>query len=717
MNPQKPGISSHSFRSLTLRVFALTLLFHLTACIVVPPATPAVTQVSPDSAISPTVPPPSPTAETRWSEQTRLSRGGILFPPRFSPDGTRFAVPTSNGITVFDTHGWSEVLELSNEDMDRRVPSALAFSPDGKRLAAAYGSSIRFWQETGGEPPDTVDLGSDAYYITNLEFSPDGASLAAGYWEGTTPHAVVLQVSDWQPAYTVEGLQPRFSSDGQRLATVTAMLGENPFVSLYTAAQGQLIHRWGGQSVAFLPADELLIEADGATRVVETQAGTFAARLALNGSAPALSADGRQVAAFEPGRIRVYDMAEGVLLRTLELPQADPPLEVESLLFSPDGQHLAASTSTRPCDSCEPRPGPTFLWQLADGGGVYELPAPGAPAWLSFDPDGKELVVATSDAIRRYDPASGVLTGSVSTFSDSISELALSPDGKLLAVGYGETGQFGLRVWDLETLSEPRVYRSVAEEIAALDWWKMAFSPDGKLVGLGGHFWDVETGVPLTLPFPGMNEAATAISLAFAPYGHTVALGLPGGEVHVCDLDTYTCNQTLVADSPGDVISLAPAPDGAQLAAAYAYTFEAYPSPAAQVWQMPAGVPLYPLPAANIVYVAYAPDGQLLATLTIRAETYQRNFPYGVIQLWSNTGEQRTTLPPTNVMRLAFSPDGQVLAAGLGDGRVQLWNLDGALVQELDTSQSGVIAGLAFTPDGGRLIIASATGVIEVWGR
>ena len=28
-----------------------------------------------------------------------------------------------------------------------------------------------------------------------------------------------------------------------------------------------------------------------------------------------------------------------------------------------------------------------------------------------------------------------------------------------------------------------------------------------------------------------------------------------------------------------------------------------------------------------------------------------------------------------------------------------------------------VIAGLAFTPDGGRLIIASATGVIEVWGR
>jgi WD40 repeat protein len=241
----------------------------------------------------------------------------------------------------------------------------------------------------------------------------------------------------------------------------------------------------------------------------------------------------------------------------------------------------------------------------------------------------------------------------------------------------------------------------------------MAFSPDGKLVGLGGHFWEIETGEPLMLPASGVDEADAAISLAFAPDGQTVALGLPGGRVRLCDLANSICNQTLVADFPGDVVSLAASPDGAQLAAAYAYTLETYPSPAAQVWQMPAGVPLHPLAAPNIAYVTYSPGGELLATLTVLAETYQRNFPYGVIQLWSSTGEQLAALPPTDVVRLAFSPDGHILAAGLSEGQVQLWSLDGTHPGMIPSSG---VTPLVFTLTVG-LIIASATGVIEVWGR
>ena len=53
---------------------------------------------------------------------------------------------------------------------------------------------------------------------------------------------------------------------------------------------------------------------------------------------------------------------------------------------------------------------------------------------------------------------------------------------------------------------------------------------------------------------------------------------------------------------------------------------------------------------------------------------------------------------------------------GLGNGHVQLWSPEGQLIQELDTGQFGVIAGLAFTPDGQGLVIVSATGLIELWG-
>jgi WD40 repeat protein len=638
----------------------------------------------------------------------------ILSAPRFSPDGTRFAIPTSNGVTVYETGTWNIIAEI---DSDMPV-NALAFSPDGKRLAIAFGGKIHFWEEIGGDTPKTIELGPDFnYYITDLEFSPDGALLAVGYWPDISPYTTVFQTSDWQPAYTVEGTKPLFSSDSQRLSTVSAGINEEPYVSLYSAAPGMLIHRWGGVSVAFLPEGELLIEAGGATRVVETQAGTYQARLALNGRAPARSPDGRHAAVFEPGVVRLYSLADGALLRTLELPDTDRPLEGQRLLFLPDGQYLAASTSVRSCDSCDPIPGPILIWQLAGDDAVHELPAPATLPWLGSDPGGQTLVVTTSNGVRRYDPGPASLVGSLNTFSDYISELALSPDGKQLAVGYSESGRFGLRVLDLATRNEPRSYIYVPRGVSPLDWWKMAFSPDGKLVGLGGHFWRVETGDHFTLPSPELTTAGPAISLAFNPDGQTVTLGLPEGKVQICELSLLSCTQTLAFDFPGDVVSLASSPDGTQLAAAYAYTLDGTPSPAAQVWQIPAGVPQVRLQAANIAFVTYSPDGRLIATITVLDETYQRNFPYGVIQLWTDTGELRATFPPKNVMRLAFSPDGQTLAAGLSDGRVQLWSIDGYLIQQLDTSQEGVIAGLAFTPDGQQLVIASGTGVIELWSR
>jgi WD40 repeat protein len=183
MNLKKQGIYRQYSRPLSMRLFLLTLLLLLAACGPTTTSTPVVTQVSPTPAISPSVPPPSPTPERRWSEQTRLSRGVILSPPRFSPDGSRFAVPTSNGTTVYDTQDWSEILELGNAEMDRRPPSALAFSPDGNLLAIAHGGKIRFWQETGGEPPGPVDLGSDSSYITALEFSPDGNVWPPAIWK------------------------------------------------------------------------------------------------------------------------------------------------------------------------------------------------------------------------------------------------------------------------------------------------------------------------------------------------------------------------------------------------------------------------------------------------------------------------------------------------------------------------------------------------------
>jgi WD40 repeat protein len=358
---------------------------------------------------------------------------------------------------------------------------------------------------------------------------------------------------------------------------------------------------------------------------------------------------------------------------------------------------------------------------VEDGSVVNLLPALASRAWLSFAPDGNSLAVVVKDGVKFYNPVSGTLVASLDTFSDYLGELAVSSDGKHLAVGYSEFYRFGLRVWDVAARKEARAYTVFPRQLDHSVWWKMAFSPDSQLVGLGGIFWQVETGEG----FPSLQEPLDAsnldmaICLAFDPRRQAVALGYPGGEVQVWSLDRPALTQTLATDFTGDVISLAYSPDGAQLAAAYAYTFEdaVRPSPAVQVWQMPDGAPLYRLEVENAFYVAYSPDGQRLATISTPSETYQRDFPSGVVQLWSNTGEALAALPLSGVTRLAFSADGQILATGLSDGRVQLWDLEGKLIQELDTSQPGVITGLAFFPDGNLLAIATGIGVIELWGR
>jgi WD40 repeat protein len=554
-------------------------------------------------------------------------------------------------------------------------------------------------------------------YITSLDFSPDGARLAAGYQSASSITTVVFQTGDWQPLYTTPGEAPHFSPDGQTIATTLVIQGASS-TALYSSLTGKPLHRWDGRTVSFLPTGELVVEAGSAVRLVDPR--SFTARLALNGRAPALAPDGRSLAVYQGEAVHLYSLADGALLSTFDLPPEVAMIEdVESVLISPSGESLAASTVMRLCSTCELSPGPIVLWNSEDGSLVNTLPIPASRAWLSFAPGGKELAVATKDNFKRYSLSTGGLVGGLSTFSDYTGELAFSPDGELLAVGYSELDSFGLRVWELPSLKQPNSFVTFARSTPAMDWWKMAYSPDGRLIALGGLFWQAQTGknVPVLQQAIDSANPDLAISQAFDPGGQTVALGYPGGQVQVWGLADARLIQTLSSTFSGDVVSLAYSPDGAQLAAAYAYRFAdiVQVSPVAQVWQMPSGAPIYRLAANNIFYVAYSPDGQKLATISAADDSYQRNFPFGVVRLWSQAGEPLITYPPADVMRLAFSPDGQLLATGLSNGRVQLWDLAGALIQELDTAQRGVITGLAFSADGNLLAIASAIGVIEIW--
>jgi WD40 repeat protein len=132
----------------------------------------------------------SPGAVDIWStgsgRRTRVVRGADGL-PAVSRDGT---LVTSYGHVTNTSHGPTHHMNLSEDNV-----GALAFSDDGKRLAAADDSGrVDVWDMTGrrrtgilvgpfGSGPQAQGDGSET--ISSLVFSHDGSTLAVGGDEGT----------------------------------------------------------------------------------------------------------------------------------------------------------------------------------------------------------------------------------------------------------------------------------------------------------------------------------------------------------------------------------------------------------------------------------------------------------------------------------------------------------------------------------------------------
>jgi WD40 repeat protein len=170
-----------------------------------------------------------------------------------------------------------------------------------------------------------------------------------------------------------------------------------------------------------------------------------------------------------------------------------------------------------------------ILWAMPDAKALHTLDAGNTVRALAMSPDGKLLAsVGDNPAVRLWDVASGKPGPKLEGHTDWVLALAFSADGKLLASG-GYDGV--VRLWDapggkklLDIPAKPQAPPNQPAGPVNIVW-SLAFSPDGKLLAVGGSDAQIHLVNPadgkIVRSIPG--HGSTVTGLAFHPAGQVLA--------------------------------------------------------------------------------------------------------------------------------------------------------------------------------------------------
>lgn len=566
---------------------------------------------------------------------------------------------------------------------NRLAATCASFTPDGRRLVVGTSSAtlviyeVGTWKQLSEIAIRTNDDDVIWKSTSVIRSSPKGEQMVIGG-----------ELTDGQGGWSIVDLSSPETTVEHRTESSVTDVDVTPDGLIIVATYDGAIQAWGEDSeepiwMEPMADDDLLTpESDDYSTAVAARR----VRLATNGEMVA-------IAGYESHKLTLRQTHTGRLLSEIPFEHS-----IRSIRFASDQSHLAVSL----------RVGIDLISFDAQGRRQSEGRIPDRADALAFSPNGREIAAADAFGgasifslhsrrqVDRYLHSTGMTT---------VHNLEYSADGLYVAA----IDAFGvLKVWNMEA-TRPT---SQAGSTHGRSFQRFTVSPNKqqlaiwKLDRMGVRIWDVADGSMVEF-----GEHQDVFGMTFSPDGSQVATCGDNGLVCIWNVSSPERPSRRLHTGLVGPMAAAFSPDGTRLAVSGrsgVFVWNLMTDRQRHLKGYPQGCCLFALD--------FSMDGRYLVAGGGEWMYYTPN-DQGVTRLWDLTQDANKPSHEIDhrliVYDVDFHPRKNVVAASGLDGTVHILDLDSNKKDTL-SEESRWVTGLAYSPDGSRLVTASP-GQVTFW--